>query len=186
MYSTHGSQFVTRQPSCDYVSFKAAHDGITAMIQSLGTAVTVDEIAQFVMGGAMYSASDAWLGCTAFIQQNLMLAYPIPTSLMNTTRCFAVPGSMEFMMDPCCNASLLYDSCCMPRPVSISTTHLIPLEDLIYSHCNSPECSLQASTEYAQVANSLQDSTVGCTAIASEVAGAPGFTDQQLASCIMR
>lgn len=156
------------------------------MIDNVSNAKTLDEISQGIMGGSMWSTSDAWLGCEAYVKNRLMLQYNVSNTIASTTRCYALPGTPDYAVDPCCNATLLFSECCVPRTIPVSTRQLIPLETYIASGCRSEDCSMQAATEFAQVSNSLQDSRVGCDAVADSVSQDPGFKDTQISACLAK
>lgn len=156
------------------------------MIDNVSNAKTLDEISQGIMGGAMWSTSNAWLGCEAYIKNNLMLQYNVNNTVASTTRCYAPPGSSEYAIDPCCNATLLFSECCVPRTILITTQRLIPLLDYVIADCLNDECSIQAATEYAQVSNTLRDSLIGCDAVADSVTQDSGYRDTQIADCLAR
>jgi hypothetical protein len=156
------------------------------MIDNISNANTLDKISQGIMGGAMWSTSNAWLGCEAFVKNRLLLTYTVDNTVENTARCYALPGSPEYATDPCCNATLLFSECCLPRTIPITTQRFVPLPDYVTTECRSDECSMQAATEYAQVANSLQDSRVGCDAVADSVSQDAGFKDTQIDECFAR
>jgi len=56
--------------------------------------------------------------CTILIVLPLSEIKIIADTLDDTRRCTFESGTTEYAQDPCCNSSLLYEQCCVPRDVN--------------------------------------------------------------------
>lgn len=70
---------------------------------------------------------------------------------VNSTVCYASPGTEEYYSDPCCNPSQTWQQCCIPR--AVATRVLTPSDASLTSECATPDCSSQVASTYAEVSS---------------------------------
>ena len=98
---------------------------------------------------------DGWIDCQDFVQGQLLTVTQLNLTTDNTKICPVYSDD-----DPCCNPSLAWNECCVPRSLEFQLDLTSQVIDAFDDVCQLPQCSLPILQSYVQ--GSLTDTVGGC------------------------
>lgn len=175
------TSFARKQHKCNPAAFAPLLEEAKAMIQTMVTLTTYEELQVIQMRLQFLEYSDAWQACRHnmldefFTMGNQTAAVPGPS------RCLHYTDTDEWRADPCCNnRAKLHSSCALGVQDIEYTIPVAVNQQRIQSQCSVPQCAQQSFESYLAAAAAIQDPVMGCSAAFNAIAG-PAMVDESTA-----
>ncbi|KYQ90980.1 hypothetical protein DLAC_07869 [Tieghemostelium lacteum] len=145
--------------TCNYDGFLNVTERLNKEEDTLFSTTDFIKLNSVVFKINTLTLTDEWVSCQ---NQASSLLNSNTTSVEKlTTFCPYSNSDPRFDLDPCCNSSLTFFHCCVPRLLSVDQTDFIGVrEDLVNDQCSSSECTISVLDEYQNSLSSTSDCDV--------------------------
>jgi hypothetical protein len=155
--------FTKKQKNCDYHALKAVRQNMKTLSDSLVGQTDIVQLGLQQTRLVIASLDPTYSACQDFVDG--FTASTSETSSEDVSFCPFVPGSNEWLNDPCCNPIAAIDTCCLSRPVfRVSAISRSVDSNKIKQTCRSPQCVEGSITEWAELSRANADERKGCAA----------------------
>ncbi|KAK5582123.1 hypothetical protein RB653_003706 [Dictyostelium firmibasis] len=145
--------------TCNYTEFQSILSAIEKTQSILFSVTDLNSLNNWRYRLEALTIRDDWVGCSN--QASSLLNTQIVSKNVTTTSCPYGLSNKDKSIDPCCNGSLSFFQCCIPKISPVSTIEFInTLDDKIEDQCSSFECTQSVLSEYYKSLSTSDDCTV--------------------------
>ncbi|KAN0050486.1 hypothetical protein ACTA71_003610 [Dictyostelium dimigraforme] len=144
---------------CNYTDFQSIQTAMSKTQSILSSVVDLNGLNNWRYRLEALTIRDNWIGCSN--QASSLLNTTNVLKNISTTFCPYGIDDISKSKDPCCNISLAFFQCCVPRVSTVSVVQFIStLDDKIEDQCSSFECTQSVLTEYYKSLATSDECTV--------------------------
>ncbi|GAM29115.1 hypothetical protein SAMD00019534_122910 [Acytostelium subglobosum LB1] len=134
--------------TCDYQEFNTLLDDIKLKESSIYSGNNYNEVSALRYELDAHTLRDPWYGCMS--NANDLLKMEVLDKVELTTMCTLKPNDPKYLTDPCCDTSLQFSQCCIPRNITIPTLSIVGTKEAsVKQQCSSYSCTTSVLDEYS-------------------------------------
>ncbi|KYQ90264.1 hypothetical protein DLAC_08867 [Tieghemostelium lacteum] len=151
--------FTLKNLTCNYQGFLNVSDRLNQEEDTLFSTTDFTKLNSVVFKINTLTMTDEWVSCQN--QASSLLSVNTQNVEKMTTFCPYASTDSRFATDPCCNSSLTFFQCCVPRLMSVEQTDYIGVrDDLVEDQCHSTDCTISVLDEYKASLSTTSDCSV--------------------------
>lgn len=162
--------------TCDFKELSAVILKFRTVIEKLGGSADIETLQNLEEDINILRGSDAWYSCQDLLQKSLVEG-PANVTEKDSTRCTFASGTLDYAVDPCCNATVaFYDQCCAPRDRIVTVKRLSSVNsELLAKQCRIDDQTFPklygSLVNYIDASKRINDPVIGCEADTSRTLG---------------